>query len=73
MSVLTDRFLRCRWSDERKAIDALKKGELKIFTMAQLSNAHASVWRLNDAYEGERKYVQAQCVAKDEFTVTRTL
>jgi hypothetical protein len=56
MSIMSDRFNRTRWSDTRKAIDALKPGQSKKFPEAEFFNCHSSVMRLNDAYDGERKY-----------------
>lgn len=67
---MIDRFQRTRWSDTRKAIDALPIGGTATFTGKQYYNAKASTDRLNDAYDGKRQYVIRGLINP---TVTRTL
>ena len=56
MSTMSDRFNRTRWSDTRKRIDAMSPGQELSFPATEYFNCHSSVLRLNDAYDGERKY-----------------
>lgn len=56
MSIMSDRFNRTRWSNTRKAIDAMSPGQELSFPVSEYFNCHSSVMRLNDAYDGERKY-----------------
>jgi hypothetical protein len=67
---MTDRFVRSRWSETRRQIDAMAKGEILTFNASQYFNAKASVDRLNDAYVGKRKWKLTR--SKNTSTVTRT-
>lgn len=53
---LTERFQRARWSKTRIAMDAMEKGEILKFPDSEYYNAKASTDRLNDAYDGKRKW-----------------
>lgn len=51
---MTKRFQMGRWSATRRAIHALEPRCEQVFAAAEYFNAHASVQRLNDAYDGAR-------------------
>jgi len=53
---MTRRFQRSRWSETRMLIDAMNVKDELTFPLSQYSNVHSSVLRLNDAYNGRRKY-----------------
>jgi len=53
---MVGRFQRCRWSETRRRIDALRVGESATFSLAERYNATTSVQRLQDAYERAKQF-----------------
>lgn len=53
---MTKRFLRKRWSRTRRRMDRMKPGAVLRLPRKEYFNAHASTFRLNDAYAGERQW-----------------
>ena len=48
---MTARFLRHRWCEERKTLDAMKVGDVETFPYAKESLIRLTVYRLEYAYE----------------------
>lgn len=55
MSIMSDRFQKMNWGEERKAIHSLLQGQETYFPISH-NNIHNHVRRLNDAYMGEREW-----------------
>ncbi len=72
MSVMTDRFLRYRWSDIRKKIDGMVAGQVEQFTLQQRESAYTNYARLQYAYDGEREWTWDGEVKPGIFQLTRT-
>lgn len=66
------RFQKHRWSKLRTEIHEMKPGEKRVFSPNCYNSAHATVDRLNDAYDGMRKWklsrknflITVKCVKK---------
>jgi len=53
---LLARFQRARWSETRRRMDAMRPGETLALARSEYYNAKSSTDRLNDAYEGSRRW-----------------
>jgi len=67
---LVRRFHRCRWSDTRKGIDALKVGGTMTIKATELNNGTTSIQRLEEAYEYTRTWSINK--VKGGYRITRT-
>lgn len=69
MMPLVERFQRQRWSSTRKNIEKMKAGASCRFDPTDYFNCHSSVMRLNDAYDGVRRWKMK--INKGRITVRR--
>lgn len=68
---LIRRFQRARWSSTRKRIHDMRPGQRRHFKRTDYFNCHSTVYRLNDAYDGARRWKMR--VNGDRITVTLQL
>lgn len=64
MSTMVSRFQRGRWSNTRVIIDAMDVGDKKEFPVTEYFNCHATVDRLNDAYDDREWEMQGWAKSK---------
>lgn len=72
MSTMVSRFQRWRWSPVRKAIAGMPPESRKTFNPSEYFNCKSSVDRLNDAYEGDRRWEVSGWPKGKRITVRRT-
>jgi hypothetical protein len=56
MSIMTERFKKMNWGEERKTIHSLLPGMETYFPVKGYNNIHTHVRRLNDAYDGDKEW-----------------